>query len=166
MSDETVTNDNVDRIVVDGERWWMAIMITININGDRRRLRWTTILTNNDGDNFDRWQRRWMTIVTMLTLTATVRDDNDDDIAERFAFMSSTTMVCKREKPKKFLLLCVFFKILFFVFSTNLRTCSFDHLCKELPEMEIEKWSLKKWRKPNVYWSKIPSENLLEELEQ
>jgi hypothetical protein len=32
--------------------------------------------------------------------------------------------------------------------------------------MEIEKWSLKKWKKPSVYWSGVPSANLFEELEQ
>ncbi len=58
------------------------------------------------------------------------------------------------------------FLIFFFTFSMILAACSFDHWCRKPGEMEIDKWSLKKGRKPNVYWSKVLLANLHEELEQ
>jgi hypothetical protein len=126
---------------IDNDKWWQTVTAT---NGNKQRLQQT--MTNGD---CDKW--RW-----------TTTDDNrrrlqrqqhcrkigvhklySNGVQKRRIFFSSTS--------------CFFLNfIFFFVFSTDLATCSFNHSCSEPAEMEIKKWTLKKWRKPNVYWSGVP----------
>jgi hypothetical protein len=148
---QQTTNGNGWRwMAYDNKQWRTAID-----EGWRRRQ--IAIATDDDCDK--RW-RQWM---------ATNDNYDNNDIVKRFTSASSTTMACKREERKFFSSIsCFFLKkfILFFVFSIHVATCSFDHSCKEPSKMKIEKWSLKKWRKPNVYRSRGPLANLHEELKQ
>jgi hypothetical protein len=121
------------------KRWWMLDGIVTN--DDEQRC-WQ----NCDGQQL-RQQQQWCYKVVC------VRELCIDGV--------------KKRREIFFLLLRVFFiKIIFFASSTDLATWSSNHLCKEPAEMEIDKWSLKKWRKLSVYWSRFSSINLLEELEQ
>jgi hypothetical protein len=72
--------------------------------------------------------------------TMTNGDCGGDDTAKQSASMSSIAMACRRDKRIFFFLFRVFLFILFFfASSTDLVACSFDHLCRELTKMEIEK---------------------------
>jgi hypothetical protein len=103
-------------------------------------------------DNYDEWQL-WR------TMTATNWDNNGQQLQLQWRCTTIRVYELCSDGLQKRIFLIFFYYVLFFIFififffisSTNPATCSFDHSCRELAGMEIENWSLKKWRKPNIY---------------
>jgi hypothetical protein len=187
MSDEIVIDDDERRFWWNYDRQPMAITSSddfdewptmIVTGGD---FDGQSIATLTDGDSDERWLQ-WTVIVRTTTTTTTAMDDDYD----RWWLWQMATMtddyewwrccrairICKlyndgvHKKSFFFPFHFVFLKKnLFFVSLTNLAPCYFDHSCREPAVMEIEKWSLKKWKKLSVYWFGVLPTNLHEELE-
>ncbi len=145
------------------ERWWTEGA------GWMESGRWTLDIIVMDGqwlqqptmdNNYNGWGR---------IATATVVDGQRLQRQQPYRTIHVHEFYSDGVQKKRFFFFFYFVfkkKILLFTFSTDLTACSFDHLCRKPTKMKIKKWSLKKWRKPSVYWSGVPLANLHEELEQ
>jgi hypothetical protein len=150
--DEIVTNSNKwwnwqnynerQWTMTDGNDngWWLGQTMTAT---DDNRWRLQRMMTVTNGDYDGQWQQ-WMT-TTM-----------DNDCNERRWMVTAMAMVLQKD-PRPWALQRwraeekrgIFF--FYFVFFYLLFSSSFNHLCRKPVKMEIDKWSLKKWRKTSVY---------------